>query len=204
MTVGKNLHQTHLNSFEVVCFCSPWKCTISASPRCREVNAPHKYVFTQGPALFWPSISERGHQRPSPEKLEERKRCRRRNDRGGGMFNARGSGPGSERSPPSVPSHTSGVHPHYPAGSPLNPKNLLVLFIFAYSVLVKNSVCVAPGSCQGEFGGKRFAKMNLTPSQLCRDLILTGSLERWLSPKPAHAGPQAQLVSSPEQELPRK
>lgn len=29
--------------------------------------------------------------------------------------------------------------PHHPARSPLNPKNFLVLFIFVYSVSVKNS-----------------------------------------------------------------
>lgn len=55
------------------------------------------------------------------------------------MFNAGGSGQSSERSPSSVPSHTSGVCPHRPAGSPLNPKNFLVLFVFVDSVSVKSS-----------------------------------------------------------------
>lgn len=55
------------------------------------------------------------------------------------MFNAGGSGPSSERSPSSVPSHTSGVRPHRSAGSPLNPKNFILLFVFVYSISVKSS-----------------------------------------------------------------
>lgn len=56
MTVGKNLHEAHLNSFEVVCFAHLGNALFPLPPRCREVNAPHKYVFTQSPRYSGPAF----------------------------------------------------------------------------------------------------------------------------------------------------
>lgn len=157
--MGKNLHETHLNSFEVVCFAHLGNTLFPLPPWCREVNALHKYGFTQGPRYPGPALQSAA---TGDQARRRGKRGRKRNDGGRVMFNAGGSGQGSERSPSSLPSHTSGVHPLQPPPPPpdrlaATSKELSCFVYFCLQHLSQN-LSVAQGSCRGglevKVGGK--------------------------------------------------